>query len=677
MARHRRTAKPRRLLEAETLEPRQMLAAAAPVSPSGLPPSGFGTTAIATTPLVTPVTPAVPAPLLVSVVPNADPLYGYSFSLVTPASASGFDFSPLGRQATAFVDVSLVDVPLGGTLELQVLSGLQYWDGRGQPAFAAVNGGVELNLRAAGADVRVGRRTDQAPGQAPGSVRRTLEVAVSDGLPVSRRIQATIGFGGVGEQFSNPGAPAGLYAFSGLWSVRNTTAIRDSAPVTFVFAASGVSRQARDAAVAAFSAASARAAAIVAVSSEVVATAGPSQPFVRINVQYSSPVTATGRSPQLPVFFDRRMRLVDIERGSARTGVTTLSFTFTPTAQERAAASVRIGDAIRLQSGGSLQAAAGGPAILSLPSVPGRERVIGLELPVSVLTADITRSTTFRRGTTYVIDGEVHVRRGVTLTIEDGVTVLIRNGYRPRRTITASSLVFDSGSSLKAASVTFAAADAQNRPTTEANNGGVFFLGTFRSCTKDGISVDTSIASGRSSFTADSITVISLGRRDPAGGDGDGDDRDDIDAISLLGLGQNEWRVRSVQSENSGDDGFDATNSSVSLDRLTVVNPVEDGLNISSSLVQIREALTVTMSQSAAPDRELFDLEAGDGLSRIAIDRLASVDLRGYWGNASDEVNLNSLDMPAPPRRGMASVWYVYAGTLRRGPAIIYSTVAD
>jgi len=640
----------------------------------------WSTFAVAPVPTTTPI--AVIAPVVVpaipvAVVPDIDPLYGYAFALATPRAADGFDFATRGGQTVASVDVGLVDMPLGATLDLEVVSGLQFWNGRGQPTFAAVKGGVEINLFATGTNLRVGAKTDQRPGQAAGSVRQSLEVAVSDGLPVARRITATIGVGGVGESFSKTGAPAGIYAFTGLWSVRNAAGIRDSVPVTFVFAAGGVSRQARDAAVATFSTPASRPAAIVAVATQVVTPDGPGQQFLRINVQYSAPVTVTGRSPQLPVFFDRSMRLVELERGSARAGVTTLSFAVVPTAKERAAASVRLGDALRLQSGGTLRAAAGGPAILSLPPEATGPRVIGFAAPVAVVSADIIRSTTFRRGTTYVIDGEVHVRPGVTLTIEDGVTVLIRNGYRPRRTIDTSALVFDSGSRLKAATVTFAAADAQNRQTTEANNGGVFFLGTSSSCSKDGLSVNTATASGRSSFTADLIHVVSLGRTDPAGGDGDDNDRDDIDAISLLGLGQAEWRVKAVRSDNSGDDGFDVTNSTISLERLTVVNPVEDGLNITSSTVQIRQSLTVAMSPSIAPDRELFDLEVDAGPARVVIDRLAAVDLRGYWGSVYDEVNLSSLDMPAPPRRGLVSQWYVYSGVLRRGPAIVYSTLAD
>jgi hypothetical protein len=369
------------------------------------------------------------------------------------------------------------------------------------------------------------------------------------------------------------------------------------------------------------------------------------------------------------------MRLAAIERGSATASTRSLSFVLNPTASDRSAASVRIGDSLRLQSGGTLRTATAGPAVLSLPPEASRDRAIGFDGAALIITTDIARDTTWRRGTTYIVDGEVHVRPGVTLTIDDGVTVLVRNGYRPKRTITASALIFDSGSRLRAKTVTFGSADEQNQPTTNPNNGGVFFLGTSRSCSKDGITVDTSAASGRSSFMADLLVFDSLGRSDPRYGDSDL--TDDIDAVSLLGLDMTEWRVKAVRTENSGDDGFDVTNSAVALDSLTVVNPAEDGLNVTSSIVQIRRSLTVAMSPSISPDRELFDLEVDDGGARISIVRRAYVDLRGSWGSVFDEVNLNSLDMPSPPRRGTTSVWYVYAGMLTRGPALVYSTIAD
>ena len=111
----------------------------------------------------------------------------------------------------------------------------------------------------------------------------------------------------------------------------------------------------------------------------------------------------------------------------------------------------------------------------------------------------------------------------------------------------------------------------------------------------------------------------------------------------------------------------------------SVFDPIEDGLNISSSFVEIRTSLSVASSplRPSNGDRELFELEVDDGPSRVVIDRLATVDLRGYWGSPYDDVNFNSLDMPPPPRRGSKSVWYVFTGTLRKGPAIVYSLKAD
>jgi len=295
---------------------------------------------------------------------------------------------------------------------------------------------------------------------------------------------------------------------------------------------------------------------------------------------------------------------------------------------------------------------------------------------VVVFDKDITRNVTLKAGVTYVIAAEVHVRSGVKVTVADGVTILIRNGTIPRRTLTSSALIFDTGSSLSARNITFRAADSNNVVQAYAANGGVFFLGAFRAGTKDNVS---SVVGGRpSSFVANSVTLSYLGRTDPLGGDGDNPARDDIDAISIIGVGTTEWRVRSVTSEFSGDDGFDVTNSSINLDRVTVVNPREDGLNISSSLVQIKLALTIAMSSARAADRELFDLEVDNGPARVVIARNAAVDLRGYWGSSYDDVQLASPDMPRPHAKVSRSFqWYEFTGILRKGFATVYSLKAD
>ncbi|MBU6277366.1 MAG: hypothetical protein KGQ61_12080, partial [Planctomycetes bacterium] len=122
---------------------------------------------------------------------------------------------------------------------------------------------------------------------------------------------------------------------------------------------------------------------------------------------------------------------------------------------------------------------------------------------------------------------------------------------------------------------------------------------------------------------------------------------------------------------------FDVTASTIDMDSLSIVAPVEDGLNATASFVTIRKNLTIVMTTSTAPDRELFDFELKNGPVKVLIQKRAAVDLRGYWGPIEDEVNLNSPDMPAPPRRRGVSSWYVYHGTLVLGPAIVYSTASD
>jgi len=658
----------------ETLEPRQMLA----VDTFPAPPLPF-VSPRATAASV--VAPAAPQPSAASVMPVAvvrlaDPAYGDVFQLVTPERASGYSLEQAGRAVGTQVGIAGAEVPAGATLELQVLSGLTFWNGSGpRPAFAPVRGGVELDVAIGGQNLRIGATTDQLP--RTGTIRRTVDIGISDGLPLLRSIDVTIGSGGRNNAFVKPGAPAGIYAFTGMWGVRGAPDVRDSAPISFVFNVGGLPLRSLQTAVEALQNPATRPVAIVAAFAELVEPTGPGLQFLRVQIACSDPVTAFGRSPQLPIFFGTTQRMATLDPSAPRTTVTQLTFVYTLTPQDATAGLVVCGRSLRLPAGASLRSAGGTPLILSLPQGIATTIPPDLRQAFVEVTADISRNTAFKRGSVYVIPAEIHVLAGATLTIENGVTVLIRNGLVPRRLLNTAALIFDSGSRLQADSVSFKAADASNTIVPRADNGGVFFLGTSRNASKDGIDVRTATSSGRSAFIANQIFASYLGRTDPLARPGDVED--DIDAISLLGLGQTEWRVKAVSSEYSGDDGFDVTNSSITLNRLSVFDAVEDGLNISSSFVEIRTSLSVASSRlrPSNGDRELFDLEVDNGPSRVVIDRLAAVDLRGYWGSPYDEVNLNSLDMPPAPRRGSQSVWYAFTGTLRKGPAIVYSLKAD
>ena len=286
---------------------------------------------------------------------------------------------------------------------------------------------------------------------------------------------------------------------------------------------------------------------------------------------------------------------------------------------------------------------------------------------------DIAEDTTFRNKNTYLIYDEVHVQTGVTLTIEDGTTILIMNGKIRGRWIDRSALIFESGSKMNAGTVYFRAGGADHRPEKHSDNGGVWFLGSYKEAEKDGVRVALTPGMAPSRFTAREIVASDLGCGDPAPLPRNLNPRgDDIDGVSVLGVGQKEWKISAVRSEYSGDDGFDVTNSDIVLDSLVVKRPFEDALNISSSRVRIVHRLDVSMTRSAVTDRDLFDLEVDDGPSYVTLAKGCEVELSGIFG---DELKLRSSDLPHPDPCNCKI--YNFKGASRRNATSIYSISED
>jgi uncharacterized membrane protein YgdD (TMEM256/DUF423 family) len=313
---------------------------------------------------------------------------------------------------------------------------------------------------------------------------------------------------------------------------------------------------------------------------------------------------------------------------------------------------------------------------LKKPKPAGSRRPPARHRPVDVITRPIARDRTLGKATTWVIAGEVHVRRGVTLKIADGATLLIVNGVLPKSRLRRAALIFDPGSALVAGRFAVRACNAEHRLVRAADNGGLWFLGTFAAGSKDGITVKKSRGGEPSSFRARSITTSHLGRRDTYRSPKTGKDLDigdDIDGFSVVGVGPDEWRVREVRSLHSADDGFDLTNSHIRLDRLEVKNPAEDGLNVSSSRIEIRRSLVLDVPKSRDADRDLFDLETDDGGSFVELPQGCWVRLRGVFG---DQLALSSPDMPRPYTAADNERRYAYSGRLA-SDAVIHSLTAD
>ena len=267
-----------------------------------------------------------------------------------------------------------------------------------------------------------------------------------------------------------------------------------------------------------------------------------------------------------------------------------------------------------------------------------------------LITKDIDSSRTFVKNTTYVIKGVVRVLKNVELTIESGTTILLVNGSM------RSSLIFNTGSRLVAQHVYFRACDATYNLVKVANNGGLWFLGSSSNAEKDRITVKYNVIP--SSFQAIRIFSAYLGRCDST--------TDDIDAISVLGVGSNEWNISSIVSYYSGDDGFDVENSAITLKYLRVVKPKEDGLNITSSRVNILNSLEVDMGKSGKKDRDIFDLEPDEGQTYVRLEEGCDVNISGVFG---DQLKLVSSDLPHPD----GDKYYAFNGELVNGQTYVYS----
>jgi len=277
-----------------------------------------------------------------------------------------------------------------------------------------------------------------------------------------------------------------------------------------------------------------------------------------------------------------------------------------------------------------------------------------------IIRQNISQSRIFHRKNLYIIIGEVRVLSNVTLTIENGTKIYLMNGKM------RSSLIFNTGSILVAKTFSVQACNDKFKPVKKANNGGLWFLGSSTNAEKDDISVKVSPKT--SSFTAQHINVLYLGRSDPKSGD-DKPNTDDIDGISILGVGCNEWKICEIVSIGSGDDGFDVENSSITLQCLSIINPKEDGLNITSSRVNIIRSLFVKMVKSNVKDRDIFDLETDDGPSYVRMAKGCHVNISGFFG---DQLELISLDLPQPKGD---SVYYKYDGTSSKGQSYVYSGI--
>lgn len=294
-----------------------------------------------------------------------------------------------------------------------------------------------------------------------------------------------------------------------------------------------------------------------------------------------------------------------------------------------------------------------------------------MEKKIIEINDNIYVNTKFYSQNIYVINGQICVKSGIKLTIEDGTEIFIKNGlFRDifNTSFIRSKFIFESGSILKAGKVYFKACDDKNLPVKVAENGGLYFVGTSLFTEKDAISTDQN--SSPSYFRASLISTSYLGSGDLAIVGEHSEylsNIDDYDDISVLGVNENEWKIKHIYSEYSGDDGFDVQNSNITVESVKVIKPAEDGLNIVSSTLTIVKKLEINMCITEKLDRDIFDLESDTKYSLIRLLNKCKVNINGIFG---DQLILSSADLP--PFKSTAE--YKFKGKIIHGDTLIFTT---
>lgn len=291
--------------------------------------------------------------------------------------------------------------------------------------------------------------------------------------------------------------------------------------------------------------------------------------------------------------------------------------------------------------------------------------------PIVEITGPVKTSMTMTADNDYMITGEVHVLSGVTLGVEDGVTILIRNGNQNRSVGKTfgkkSGLVFDTGSSLAAKNISFKACDDVGTPVSVADNAGLFLMGSSALWQQGQLLVN--FATRASSFVADSISTDYLGRLEPV--------KTRLSpvypGINIIGMNVSEWNVGAVASAHAASYGMRVDRSVIRIDSLNISDSGAAGIRLFDTRLDIVKTLGIS-NNSALPKVQLFDFgqirAIEKGPSRMRMFPGASVAVNGL---INPWVSVLSENMPAV-KTGVAASGYSYSGVLGANQTYITST---
>ena len=217
---------------------------------------------------------------------------------------------------------------------------------------------------------------------------------------------------------------------------------------------------------------------------------------------------------------------------------------------------------------------------------------VSLVKPTEDITGTITEDTTLTADTTWLLDGQVTVEDGVTLTVEPGTTVAGKSATKAWLMVMPGAKLMAEGTA--AEPIIFTSQEAVDGDAEAAGQwGGVTIIGNSDNDQTTTYEVDDSTEAGTGDATSGSLKYVTINNSGIAV-----DQDKEINGLSLFGVSA-ATTVENITTNRSGDDGVEIWGGTVNLTDITIDGAQDDSFDTDAGWTGTVDGLTITNGTKA------------------------------------------------------------------------------
>lgn len=208
------------------------------------------------------------------------------------------------------------------------------------------------------------------------------------------------------------------------------------------------------------------------------------------------------------------------------------------------------------------------------------------------LSGEITSDKTLTANKTWLLDGQVKVANGATLTVEAGTTVAGKAGTNAWLMVLSGSKIIANGTSAKP--ITFTSQEAISGDTEAAGQwGGITIIGNSDNAQTTTYEVDDVTEAGTGDASSGSLKYVTINNSGIAV-----EQDKEINGLSLFGVSAS-TTVENITTNRSGDDGIEIWGGAVNLKDIRIDGAKDDSFDTDSGWTGTVDGLVITGGKKA------------------------------------------------------------------------------